>query len=77
MKAQILNTLRAQAQANLDIAKLNVNLYLNSTTGIGEHPEIVQAIQSQLDVMAIEQGRLDAIELIKAESLEGVFHAPA
>lgn len=76
MKAQILNTLRAQAQANLDVAKLNVNLYLNSTTGIGEHPEIVQAIQSQLDVMAIEQGRLDAIALIKAESLEGVFHAP-
>lgn len=77
MKAQILNTLRAQAQANLDVAKLNVNLYLNSTTGIGEHPEIVQAIQSQLDVMAIEQGRLDAIALINSESLEGVFHASA
>lgn len=76
MKAQILNTLRAQAQANLDVAKLNVELYLNSTTGIGEHPEIVQAIQSQLDVMAVEQGRLDAIALIKENSLEGVFHAP-
>jgi len=77
MKAQILNTLRAQAQANLDVAKLNVNLYLNSTTGIGEHPEIAQAIQCQLDVMAVEQGRLDAIALIKESSLEGVFHAPA
>lgn len=77
MNTQILNTLRNHAQSELDVAALNVNIYLNSSTGIGEHSDIAQSIQHQLDSMSAAQGRLDAIDYLLDQSLEGVFNEPA
>ena len=77
MNTQILNTLRNHAQAELELAALNVNIYLNSSTGIGEHSDIAQSIQHQLDAMAKAQGRLDAIDYMISQSLEGVFNESA
>ena len=74
MNTQILNTLRNHAQSELDVAALNVNIYLNSSTGIGEHSDIAQSIQTQLDSMAAAQGRLDAIDHLLNQSIEGVFN---
>lgn len=74
MNTQILNTLKAHAQSELDVAALNVNIYLNSSTGIGEHSDIAQSIQHQLDSMAAAQGRLDAIDYLLDQSIEGVFN---
>ena len=77
MNTQILNTLRNHAQSELDVAALNVNIYLNSSTGIGEHSGIAESIQYQLDAMAAAQGRLDAIDYMISQSLEGVFNESA
>lgn len=77
MNIQILNTLRNHAQSELDVAALNVNIYLNSSTGIGEHSDIAQSIQTQLDSMSAAQGRLDAIDYLLSQSIEGVFNESA
>ena len=38
--------------------KQNVDIYLNQPVGIGEHSDIMEAIQAELDKMAIHEDRL-------------------
>ena len=42
--------------------KINVEVYFKSPVGIGEHPDIMSAIQDQIDLIAKEQERLDVLE---------------
>ena len=55
------------AKGDLERAKTNVLVYMNNSTGIGEHSDIVEAIQAELDKMAIATDRLDMIEEIEYE----------
>ena len=41
---------------------MNVEVYFRSPVGIGEHSDIMSAIQDQIDVIAKEQERLDILE---------------
>ena len=43
-------------------SKVNVEIYLQNPVGIGEHPDIMSAIQDQIDLIAKEQERLDVLE---------------
>ena len=36
-------------------------VYQRSATGIGEHPEVVQAIESQVEIIANAEDKLNAI----------------
>ncbi len=57
-----LSALRNQAIGNISKAKANVEIYLHSPVGIGEHPDVLGAIQEQLDIIAHEEERLEVIE---------------
>jgi hypothetical protein len=61
MRLQILAALRSQAIGNIEKARLNVEIYLKHPVGIGEHPDVLAAIQDQLDTIAHEEERLDVI----------------
>ena len=61
-RSTITNALIADAQGNIAKAKANVEIYLNYPVGIGEHPDVLAAVQDQLDVIAHEQERVDVIE---------------
>ena len=58
----ILDGLRSEAEGNIRKAKANVEVYLHSPVGIGEHPDVLEAIQQQLDIIAHEQERIDMID---------------
>jgi hypothetical protein len=62
MKEQLIKAARMHAEGELERAKTNIMVYMNSTTGIGEHPDIVEAIQGELDKMA---AATDRIEMLK------------
>lgn len=49
------------AEGELERAKTNIMVYMNNSTGIGEHSDIVEAIQEELDKMA---GANDRIEML-------------
>jgi hypothetical protein len=53
------------AEGELERAKTNVMVYMNSTTGIGEHPDIVEAIQGELDKMATAFDRLEMLKFFQ------------
>ena len=61
VKVYILDALKDKLKGELAVAKANVRVYLNNPVGIGEHPEVVQAIESQIEVIATAQEKLDII----------------
>lgn len=62
MKEQLVKAARMHAEGELERAKTNVMVYMNNTTGIGEHPDIVEAIQGELDKMAHANDRLEMLD---------------
>ena len=62
MRSEIINALAADAMGNIQKAKMNIEIYLKSPVGIGEHPDVLGAIQDQIDLIAKEEERLEVIE---------------
>ena len=58
----MLEALKALAIGNIKKAKMNVEVYLKNPVGIGEHPDVLGAIQVQIDLIAKEEERLEVIE---------------
>ena len=49
MKETILDGLVANARGEIEKAKANILVYLTNPAGIGEHSDILGAIQTELD----------------------------
>lgn len=62
LRANILNALRDDATGNIAKAKMNVEVYLHNPVGIGEHPDVLGAIQDQLDIIAHEEERIEVLD---------------
>ena len=62
LREETLSALRNNAIGNISKAKLNVEIYLHNPVGIGEHSDVLGAIQDQLDIIAKEEERIEVIE---------------
>jgi|TARA_R110001599_G_scaffold63513_2_gene176892 hypothetical protein len=62
MRREMLDALKALAIGNIKKAKMNIEVYLINPVGIGEHPDILGAIQDQIDLIAKEEERLEVIK---------------
>lgn len=62
MREILLEALRSHAQGHVDKHKANVEVYLHSTTGIGEHPDIIEAME--MEVMEIAKYN-DVLEMLE------------
>ena len=61
MRREMLEALKALAIGNIKKAKMNIEIYLKSPVGIGEHPDVLAAVQDQIDLIAKEEERLEVI----------------
>jgi len=61
LRFKIIDALLADAQGNIAKAKANIEVYLENPVGIGEHPDVLGAIQEQLDIIAHEEERIEVI----------------
>ena len=52
MRDQMINALIAHARGDIEKHRANVDAYLNNPVGIGEHPDIMAAIEGELDMIA-------------------------
>ena len=64
MKNQINKAVRMHAHGIQELAKTNILVYMNQPVGIGEHSDVVEAIQLELDKMATAQDRIDMMDLV-------------
>ena len=62
MKEQLVKAARMHAEGELERAKTNIMVYMNNATGIGEHSDIVEAIQEELDKMAAANDRIEMLQ---------------
>lgn len=61
----LLEALVKKLEGEIAVAKANVKTYVRNSTGIGEHPEIVEAIETQVVKIAEAQDKIDTIKELK------------
>jgi len=59
---QLRNALRLKYQGDIAAAKANIPIYMNSSVGIGEHSDIISAIDEQLNLLATADDKLNTLE---------------
>ena len=53
--SKLINALSKKYEAEIANAKANVEVYIRNPAGIGEHPDLSAAIDSQIDIMFIHR----------------------
>ena len=61
MREQLIKALLAHAQGDIAKHKANIEVYLANPVGIVEHSNIVEAIEGELDMIAMYQDQIDII----------------
>lgn len=61
VKNTILDALHAKYDGQIQEAKANIQIYLYNPAGIGEHPDILEAIDTQVSKMVEAQEKKDAL----------------
>ena len=62
MREQILRALVAHAQGDIAKHKANVEVYLENPAGVGEHTDILESIEKEIDTIAKYQDQIDVIK---------------
>jgi len=65
MRIAILNALEAKYEAQIAEADATINIYLNNSVGIGEHPQHIEEVDKQLQKISDAQEKLDALEMFR------------
>ena len=60
-RAKMIDALKSHAQGHIDKHKMNVEVYLNNSVGIGEHPDVLEAIEKELAVIAQYMDELEVL----------------
>ena len=61
MRDQLVKALLAHAQGDIQKHVANVEVYLTNPAGIGEHSNIVEAIEEEINIIAKYQDQIDII----------------
>lgn len=62
LREQMIAAARKHAEAELELHKTNIEVYMQKVVGIGEHSDIIETIQKELDSMAAANDRLDMLD---------------
>lgn len=62
MREQMLQALRAHAQGKIEMHKMNVEVYLTNPAGIGEHPDVMEAIEKEIEAIAEYDDQLEVLD---------------
>ena len=62
MREQMIKALLAHAQGDIAKHKANVEIYLSNPVGIGEHSNVMEAVEEELNMIAKYQDQIDVIQ---------------
>ena len=57
----LLEALCKKLEGEIAVAEANIMVYQRSATGIGEHPNVVEAIETQVEIIANAEDKLAII----------------
>ena len=61
-KKGLINALHDKYEAQISAAHATINIYLNSSVGIGEHPQHLDELDKQLQIIADAEEKLNILE---------------
>jgi|TARA_B100001063_G_scaffold50126_1_gene44147 hypothetical protein len=61
LKEILISAAKKHAEAEIDLHKANIEVYMQQVVGIGEHSDIIETIQKELDKMATAHDRLEML----------------
>ena len=62
MREQIIKALISHAQGDIEKHKANIEIYLTNPAGIGEHSDVMEAIERELDQIAKYMDQIEVIQ---------------
>ena len=62
MRDQMIKALLAHAQGDIEKHKANVEIYLSNPAGIGEHSDIMESVENELNMIAKYQDQIDVMQ---------------
>jgi hypothetical protein len=61
MRKQMLDALKSHAVAHIEKHRMNVEIYLNNPVGVGEHSDIMDTIEKELNAIAEYHDQLEVL----------------
>lgn len=58
----LLEALVQKLEGEIAVHKANIQVYMQSATGIGEHPQLIEAIETEISKLAESQEKVDTID---------------
>jgi|TARA_A100001015_G_scaffold177749_1_gene197636 undecaprenyl pyrophosphate synthase len=58
----LLDALTKKLEGDIAVARANIDTYINNSVGIGEHSDIIGAIEGELEKLAAADEKIKAIE---------------
>ena len=62
MRTELIEAVNLHDLGNIEKLKMNLEVYLANPVGIGEHPDIMAAIESELDQISHYHDQLEVLE---------------
>lgn len=62
MREKMIEAFKAHAVGHIEKHRVNVEVYLNNSVGIGEHSDIMDAIEKEIEEIAKYNDQLEMIE---------------
>ena len=67
MRDQLLRAVRSKHQAKMEEALVNIDVYERSV-GIGEHPDLVEAVETQVDKYVHALEMVEGVNMLLSEA---------
>lgn len=62
LRSEMINAAVKHAEAHIEKHRMNVEIYLTNPVGVGEHSEVMDEIEKQLDEMSRYQDHIDILK---------------
>lgn len=61
LRSQMLSALRKHAEAHIEKHRMNIEIYLTRSVGVGEHSDIMDTIEKELALIAEYEDQLEIL----------------
>ena len=62
MRDMFIEALTAKYEADIKVAKATINVYMDKSVGIGEHPQFIHEIDKQLELISSAEEKLETLK---------------
>ena len=67
MKRAMLEALEKKYESDIASADATISVYLNNSVGIGEHPQFIEEIDKQVQIIADAQEKIQVLKSFEPE----------